>query len=84
MQRLLAIGRHEYLIIAGECLVHDLDINGLIVNHQELGFTVRMVDQIGNRSIKINHGLIMSAEFTNQNVALNHSLGKIKSTHRIL
>ena len=42
-QGLGSAGRHEDLVLAREGLVHDLDINRLVIHHQQFGLAVDVV-----------------------------------------
>ena len=43
---LRATGCHEHLAFPGKRLVHDLDVDGLVIHHQQFGFAMGVVEQI--------------------------------------
>lgn len=59
---LCTTGGHEYLAIPGERLVHDLDVDGLVVNHQQFRLPMGVVQQINEgrneRRVGLDHGLV--------------------------
>ena len=55
-QGLFTVGGHEHLVVGPKHLVHNLNVDGLVVDHKQLGLAVGAVQKRIHRCVKSDHG----------------------------
>ena len=58
-QCLLTVGCHEHLVVSGKAAVHHLDVDRLVVHHQQLGPAMRAVQQFCHWCLEVDHQIIV-------------------------